>query len=299
MYVLLGSNGNITSKVAELLLARGAAVRVVGRNAQSLAALRVRGADIAAGDLTDSAFLTKAFTGATAVYTMIPTNYAAPDIAAAQDAIGVATARAIVASGVKRVVNLSSIGAHLSAGTGPIAGLYRQEQRLNALTGVDVLHVRPGYFYENHLIAMELIAALGIYTDMTAADSPLPMVATADIAQVVARELRSPQRSGILHLRAPRLYTMRESAQIVGAAIGKPSLEYVPSEAAQAKAALMQHGFSASAADSMEEMSAAFSSGRLDGEYEKGPTEIAATTLEAFAATTLKSAFEATRRAAV
>lgn len=295
MYVLLGSNGNITSKLATLLLAQGAAVRVVGRNAKSLGALKTAGVDIAAGDIADAGFVAKAFAGATAVYTVIPTEHSAPDLAAAQDRLGATIAQAITAAGVKRLVNLSSIGAHLSSGTGPITGLYRQEQRLNALVGVDVLHVRPGYFFENHLLAIHMIPAIGVYADMTAPDAPLPMVATADIAQVVARELRTPSAKGkrVLHLRAPRLYTMRESTALLGAVIDRPDLAYVQSDPQQGKAALMQHGFSASAAAMMEEMSVAFSTGRLDGEYEKGPTEIAPTTLERFAATVFKSAYEA------
>jgi uncharacterized protein YbjT (DUF2867 family) len=295
MYVLLGSNGTITSKVVALLLAQGAAVRVVGRNAKSLGALKAAGADIAAGDIADAGFLAEASAGATAVYAMIPTEHSAPDLAAAQDRLGETIAHAITTAAVKRVVNLSSCGAHRSSGTGPIAGLYRQEQRLNALAEVDVLHVRPGYFFENHLLAIHMIPAIGVYADMTAPDAPLPMVATADIAQVVARELRTPTAEGkrVLHLRAPRLYTMRESTVLLGAAIGKPDLAYVQSDPQQGKAALMQHGFSASAAALMEEMSVALSTGRLDGEYEKGPTEITPTTLEHFAATVFKSAYEA------
>lgn len=295
MYVLLGSNGNITTKVATFLLAQGAAIRVVGRNAKSLGALKTAGADIAAGDIADAGFLAKAFAGATAVYTMIPTDYSAPDMVAAQDRLGTTIAQAITAASVKRVVNLSSIGAHLSSGTGPITGLHRQEQRLNALVGVDVLHVRPGHFFENHLLAIHMISAIGVYADMTAPDAPLPMVATADIAQVVARELRTPSAKGkrVLHLLAPRLYTMRETTALLGAAIDKADLAYVQSDPQQGKAALMQHGFSANAAAMMEEMSVAFSTGRVDGEYEKGPTEIAPTTLERFAATVFKSAYEA------
>lgn len=295
MYVLLGSNGNITSKAAALLLAQGAAVRVVGRNAKSLGTIQSAGADIAAGDISDAGFLTRAFMGATAVYTMIPTDPAAPDMAAAQDRLGITIAHAIAAAGVKRVVNLSSVGAHLSTGTGPIAGLHRQEQRLNALAGVDVLHLRPGHFFENHLLAIPMIRAIGIYADMTAPDAPLPMIATADIAQVVARELRTPSATGkrVLHLRAPRLYTMRESTALLGTAIDKPDLAYVQSEPQQGKAALMEYGFSASAAAMMEEMSVAFSTGRIDSDYEAGPMEIAPTTLEIFAATVFKAAYEA------
>jgi uncharacterized protein YbjT (DUF2867 family) len=294
MYVLLGSNGNITSKAAALLLAQGAAVRVIGRNAKSLAAIEAQGAEIAAGDIADAGFLAQAFTGAAAVYTMIPTDYAAPDMAASQDQLGEAITRAIATSGLKRVVNLSSVCAHLSSGTGPIAGLHRQEQRLDALAGVDVLHLRPGHFFENHLVAIEMILAIGAYADMTAPDAPLPMVATADIAQVVARELRTHWDTGkrVLHLRAPRLYTMRELTALLAAAIDKPEIEYVQADPQQGKTALLEQGFSASAAALLEEMSTAFSTGRLEGEYDKGPTEITPTTFEHFAARVFKPAFE-------
>ena len=120
MYVLLGSNGNITSKVAALLLGQGTPVRVVGRNAGSLASVKAAGADIAAGDIGDAGFLAHAFAGATAAYTMIPTDYAAHDMAAEQDRLGHAIARAIAEAGLKRVVNLSSVGAHLGSGNGQI-----------------------------------------------------------------------------------------------------------------------------------------------------------------------------------
>jgi uncharacterized protein YbjT (DUF2867 family) len=239
-------------------------------------------------------FLACAFAGATAVYAMIPTDYAANDMAAEQDRLGDAITRAIASAGVKRVVNLSSVGARLSSGTGPIAGLHRQEQRLDELGGVDVLHLRPGHFFENHLIAMEMIRTTGAYADMLAPDAPLPMVATADVAQVLARELRAASAGGkrVLHLRAPRLYTMRESTALLGTAIDKPDLAYVQLDPQQGRAALMQHGVSASAAAQLEEMSAAFSTRRLHGEYDNGPTEMTPTTLEHFAAAVFKPAFD-------
>jgi uncharacterized protein YbjT (DUF2867 family) len=298
MYVLLGSNGNITSKVASLLLAQGAPVRVVGRNAKSLGALRIAGADIATGDIADADFLATAFVNATAVYTMIPPGHTELDMVGAQNRRGDAIARAIAMAGVKRVVNLSSIGAHQHSGTGPIAGLYRQEQRLNAIADVDVLHVRPGYFFENHLAAIGMIPTIGVYSDMTAPDAPLPMVATSDIAKVIARELLESSGNGkrVLHLRAPRLYTMRESTAILGAAIDKPDLAYVQADTVQGKAALRQFGLSASGADQIAEMSAAFSTGLINGEFENGPTEIAPTTLERFATTVFKPAFVSSTR---
>jgi hypothetical protein len=106
MFVLLGSNGNITSKAARILLSQGKPVRVVGRSAQSLGALKAAGADIAVGDLTNAEFLAGALRGAQAVYTMIPPNYAAADMRADQDRLGEAITKAVAASGVTRLVDM-------------------------------------------------------------------------------------------------------------------------------------------------------------------------------------------------
>ncbi|MBL8524973.1 MAG: NAD(P)H-binding protein [Betaproteobacteria bacterium] len=294
MFVLLGSNGNITSKAARILLSQGRKVRVVGRNAASLAELRTAGADITVGDIANASFLAGAFKGAEAVYVMIPPNYGAADMGAFQDQVGQAIVDAIKTSGVTRVVHLSSVGAHLPSGTGPIAGLHRQEQRLNALSGVDVLHLRPGYFFENHLAAIGLIQTLGVYADMTDSSSPIPTIGSGDIAVVVARELANFGTRGkaVLHLHTRRDYTQAEAAAILGRAIGHPELKHVQADPAQAKAGMEQHGFSPSVSDLFEEMSKAFSTPALVAELKVGPTEVTPTSLEDFAAGVFKPAFE-------
>lgn len=297
MYVLMGSNGNITSKAARLLLSQGHEVRVIGRNAGSLAPLKQAGADIATGDAHDADFLAQTFEGAAAVYVMIPPSYDSPDMRKYQSRLGEAIAQAIVQSGVKRVVHLSSIGAHLPAGTGPIAGIHDQEQRLNAIAGLDLLHLRAAYFMENHLHAAGLIAAFGVYPSMEKSDVPMAMVATQDIAAVVARELAQPSKRGVLHLRAPSLYSFEAAASILGAAIGKPELKHVQADPAQAKAGMVQHGFSQNVADLFEEMARAASDGRLASSFATAPTEIGPTTLEQFAPV-FKAAFDQARQAA-
>ena len=300
MYVLLGSNGNITSKATRILLSQGKRVRVVGRSAASLAELKAAGAEIAVGDIGNANFLAGAFKDADAVYAMIPPNYGAADMGAFQDEIGEVIVRAITASGVKHVVHLSSIGAHLPSGTGPIAGLYRQEQRLNALVGVDVLHLRPGYFFENHLAAIGLIQTLGTYADMTDSSTPLPTIGTGDIAVVVARELANFTTHGkaVLHLHARRDYTQTEAAAILGRAIGKPDLKHVQADPVQAKAGMVQHGFSPNVADLFEEMSRAFSTPALSEAMKAGPTETTPTTLEDFANGVFKPIYESALKAA-
>src|SRR5437764_7691021 len=144
MYVLMGANGNITSKLAGKLCRDGRKVRVIGRNAERMASLRTAGAELSTGNASDALFLEQSFKGAEAVYAMIPPDYSTPDHRKYQNAVGEAIAQAILKSGVKTIISLSSIGALLPEGTGPIAGLHDQEERLKKLAGVNVLHLRPG-----------------------------------------------------------------------------------------------------------------------------------------------------------
>ena len=286
MYVLMGANGNITAKAAQELLGQGGKVRVIGRNAANLKGLERAGAELAIGDGLDAGFLSQAFKGATAVYAMIPPDYASPDLRAYQNRIGAAIARAVADSGVRRLVNLSSGGAQLADGTGPIAGLYDQEQRLNRISGLDVVHLRPGYFFENHLHAAGLIKALGVYPSMEKSQTPIAMIATQDIAAAVARELQAPAQAGrqrVLHLRADRLYSQQDAASILGAAVGKPDLRHVQADPAQAKAGMVAHGFSQNVADLFEEMAAAISDGRIIAGFDAATTETTPTRLEDFA----------------
>ena len=60
-------------------------------------------------------------------------------------------AEALQASNVKYVVNLSSIGADVGNGVGPVDGLHYFEELLNAIPGLNIRHLSPSYFYSNFL----------------------------------------------------------------------------------------------------------------------------------------------------
>ena len=173
---------------------------------------------------------------------MIPTDYGAPDMRRSQTQFGTAIAAAIARSACD-VSSTCRASAPSCRGYRPIAGLHEQEQRLNALPGLDLLHLRPGYFMENHLHAAAAIAALGVYPSLERSDVRVPMVATPDIAAVVARELIEPKTRGVLHLHAPRHYTFQQVATILGHAIGRPDLLHVRSEPAQARLRCSRRAF--------------------------------------------------------
>lgn len=286
MYTLLGANGQITSQIARNLLAGKHPVRVVGRDAGHLESLTRLGAQALVGDIEDVGFLSTALRGSSAAYVMLPPCYGAHDPLHTYARMGDAIASALAASGVRRVVNLSSIGAHLPSGTGPIVSLHQQEQRLNALKNVTVLHLRPGAFYENHFNAIGVIKELGFYCDMIAPHASVPGIATQDVAMVAARELIHPAHlagTHVLHLHGPRAHTPEEAARVLGAAIGLPGLPYVQGDPAVVKAGMMQHGISPAMAGLLEEMCNAFASPALGSRLEVEPTLVTPTTLEQFA----------------
>jgi uncharacterized protein YbjT (DUF2867 family) len=159
MIAITGATGNIGSKIALDLLSRGEKVRCIARGVKKLEMLAGKGADTTAFDLLDTGAMTKAFSGAEAVFVMIPPNYGAQDYGAYPKAVGESMVKAIDKAGVKAVVNLSSQGAHLPDKTGPIKGLHDQEKRLEKLRGVHVLHMRPAYFMENLLTNIDMIRA--------------------------------------------------------------------------------------------------------------------------------------------
>jgi len=260
MITVMGASGNTGKVVADHLISAGKKIRVIGRNAERLKTLRERGAEIATGDAVDAAFLTSAFRGAESVYAMVPPDYTQQDLRAYYARFGESISQAVRNSGIKRMVLLSSLGGELSEGTGPIAGLHDLEERFKKL-GVDLLILRPGYFYENFYSELSLIKQQGINGGALEPDVPVPMTATRDVGAVAADELSRNEFRGVTvrELLGPRDYSMAEATRIFGEKIGKPDLKYVRFSDADFKAALLQMGLTQGLADALVEMSHAIS----------------------------------------
>jgi len=284
MITVIGATGHTGSVVAERLVAAGERVRVIGRSAERLKQFVDRGAEPRVGDASDARFLTQAFRGADAVYAMIPPDYAAPYVAH-QRAVTDAIVAALTTTGVKKVVFLSSLGAEQPSGTGPIVGLHVAEEALREVSGTDLLLLRPGFFFENHLGTLALIKAQGINGGAVAPDVPLAMIAARDIGAAAAEALRRDGRLGVVvhELLGPREYTMTEATRILGAAIGKPDLAYVQFPYDGYAQALREARFSASSASLFVELAQAFNARQVRSLESRNARNTTATTLEAFA----------------
>ncbi len=286
MYTIMGAAGNISGKLTGLLLEKNQKVRIIGRSTERLQPFIDSGAEAAVGDAADSDFLTEAFKDADTVYAMIPPNFAASDFRRYQNEIGQNIATAIERSGVSHVVNLSSLGAHLPDNTGPIKGLYDQEQRLNKLEGTNILHLRPTFFMENTLMNIDMIKNMGLNGGHVKGDIPFAMIATGDIARVAFLHMLERDFSGkvVRELLGPRDISMNEVTRIIGDKIGQPELTYVHFPRDVYIKGLTQAGLS----DDMAQLLAEMSAGLNDDLFATGLTRTAEnttpTTFEEFAA---------------
>jgi uncharacterized protein YbjT (DUF2867 family) len=293
MYTITGVTGNIGKVIAEKLLEKSQKVRAIGRDASRLKRLAELGAEISPGSLEDAEFLTKAFEGSSGLFAMIPPNLKTQNFGKYQDTIGEAITEALRRTAVRYVANLSSIGADVPAETGPIAGLHRQEIRLNQLDGSNILHLRPAYFMENFLGNIPLIKAMGINGSAFRADLLISMIATRDIGFHAAERLLTLdfQRKSVQYLLGPRDLTMTEATKILGRAIGKPDLQYVQFSYEDAENGIVQAGISRDVARSFVEMTKAFNDGVI-GPVQRTPQNTTPTSLEEFARTVFAPAFE-------
>ncbi|GAB3920373.1 NmrA family NAD(P)-binding protein [Mucilaginibacter myungsuensis] len=258
-----GSLGNISKPLATQLIGAGHQVTIISSNADKAKEIEALGATAAIGSLTDTAFVTDAFTGADAVYTMIPPNLFAEDFRASANQISDSYVAAIKVSGVKQVVHLSSVGAQHSSGTGPIISAHDAENKLNKLDGVDVRFIRPAFFYTNFLGNIGLIKQAGILGSNYPADTRLILVHPADIATVIAREIQQPISGKSVKYVYSSEHTPTEVAAILGTAIGKPKLPFVEFTDEQQYDGLKQAGISADMSKNYVELGVAARTGIL------------------------------------
>lgn len=284
MIVVTGATGRTGRAAAQALLAKGEKVRVVGRDAKKLAPLAELGAEPFVGNVENSASMTEGFTGASAVYLVLPEDISQQDLRAHQERVSDSYAAAISDAKVRFVVNLSSVGAQHSKGTGPIVGLHNQEQKLNRVEGLNVLHLRAAYFMENLFMSMEPLRSMGALPGGLRPDVPMPWIATKDIGEHAASRLAGRDFSGstIQELHGQRDISMREAASIVGNAIGKPDLAYVQAPSTMFGASLLQMGLPKKTSELIVEMCDGANADLIVPQEERSGKNTTPTTLESF-----------------
>jgi uncharacterized protein YbjT (DUF2867 family) len=284
-YVVLGSLGNISKPLAEKLIAARNDVTIVSSRPERTEQILLLGAKAAIGSVEDVAFLTRTFKGADAVYTMIPPNFGTGNWKLFIARIGENIASAIKASGVKNVVNLSSIGAHMREGCGPVSGLFAVEQSLNDLSGVNVKHLRAGFFFTNFLTSIGMIHDKGIIGGNYGENARMVLSHPNDIAEAAYKELTDLSFKGkSVRYLASDEKTTGQVASVLGKAIGKPDLSWVNFSDKDTLSGMIQMGLSEEVAKNYTEMGSAMRSGEMESDYNRNrPSVFGKTKLETWA----------------
>ena len=280
MYVILGASGNTGSLIANFLLSKGQKVRVVGRDVRRLQRFVHKGAEALTAEMTDAAALSKAFGGARAAYLLLPPITSREDQERQSDAL----AKAVKDSGLRYAVHLSSYGAHVPEGTGPVTGLHSSEQKLNAISDLNVLHLRAAYFMENNLTAIDMIHGMEMFGHALLPDLKLPMIATRDVGDYAVQRLLDLDFPGkqTRELLGERDLSMTEATAVIARGIGKPELRYEQFPYDQVQQALTQMGFSPSKAAVYIEMFQAINAGVLAAQEPRSPQNSTPTSFEKF-----------------
>ncbi len=271
--IVTGSLGNISKPLAIELVQKGHSVTVISSKAERQAAIEAIGAKAAIGSMEDADFLTATFKGADVVYVMETLGTGAffnqnLDIIAAITKIGENYKHAIEKSGVKRVVHLSSIGAHTNKGNGLLAFHYNVENSLRELPAdVSIKFMRPVGFYYNMFAFIPSIKAQGAIFSNYGGDEKEPWVSPLDIAATIAEEIEKPFEGRTIRYIASDEVSPNEVARILGEAIGKPDTKWVVISDEQLLKGMVGAGMSQQAAKGFVEMNECRRGGVLYKDY--------------------------------
>ena len=283
-----GSLGHISKPLTEELVQKGHQVTVVSSRAEKQKDIEALGAVAAIGSLENADFLTAVLTGADAAYCMVPpADYFDQnlDLLAYYRRLGSNYAQAIRQSGVRRVVNLSTIGGHLEKGNGILLGAHDVEEILNELpSDISITQMRPTSFFYNLYGYTEMIKNAGVIAANYGAEDIIPWVSPIDIAAAIAEEFETPLSGRKVRYVASDERSGSDTASVLGAAIGKPDLQWIVISDEETQSGLEAIGMNPRIAAGLVEMYKSLHSGLLAEDYERHkPKVLGKVKLEDFA----------------
>lgn len=265
MYFVAGASGRVGSVVARELLAANQPVTVLLRDARDAVGWERRGARVRLGTLQDAASLASSLAGAKAAFLLQPPSYAEPDFLGRQLALAQSVEQALRESAVPHVVLLSSVGAHLASGTGPIQGLHGLEAAIRR-SGTTLSAFRACYFQENVRNALGPARSAGIFPVLAPGpEQSFPQISCLDVSRFIALAMQTarPPAHEVVDLVGPT-YSHAQVASALGRALGK-ELRATPLPRAAWVPALQKSGLSAEMAGLLAEMNDAHAKGWLVG----------------------------------
>ncbi|MCE7064532.1 SDR family oxidoreductase [Dyadobacter sp. CY326] len=267
-YIITGSLGNISRPVAKNLVAAGQDVTVISSNQGKQSEIEGLGAKAAIGSLTDVAFLKETFKDADAAYLMIPADFSLADYGKFQYEVADNYLEALKGSNIKHVVLLSSLGAHMRKGAGPIDALGYLEEKLLEIPDLNANFLRPSYFFSNLFTFAGMIKHAGIAgNNFGDTDEKLVLTHTDHIAEVATDALLNLFTGKMITNIANDERHPSEIAAILGKAVGKENTPWIAFSDEDAYNGMLGAGLNESFAKLYVEMGQAIRSGQMQADY--------------------------------
>jgi uncharacterized protein YbjT (DUF2867 family) len=277
--------GHVGRAVMDFLLDSGDGVRVkmLCRRAKDLSEFVDRGAELALGSQDDADYLIRATRDIDALFWVTPPGYGSDNLRAYQNRLGRAAAETVRTNRIGRVVNLSSIGAELESGAGPISGLGDVEKMLNR-AATHITHLRPGFFFENLLWQQDSLRRWGRFSITLSGARAYPMIDTRDVGRAAADRLMSESWTGqnVQELHGPADLSFNDVAGILSRVLNR-KIVYVQGHREEVRRHLIESSMSENAADALLEMYDAVESGKIHTLQPRSRLTTTTTTLETFA----------------
>ena len=293
-YVITGSLGHTGKPITEGLVKAGHTVTVITSKPDNAPAIEALGAKAAVGSVEDADFLKQAFAGANAAYLLIPPKWDVINWRAFQNQVVDNFIAAIQANDIRFAVLLSSVGADLGEGVGPVDGLYDAEQKLAKVPGLNSKFLRPSYFMANLFGMIGMVKSRGIMGSNFGGDI-LVLTHTSDIADVALEELLTLGFTGHqVRYIASDERTGADIARVLGAAIGKPETPWVVFSDEQNIEGMKQAGLNDEIATSYTQMGKSLREGKMQADFFRNkPATFGKVKLEEFAKNEFAPAFNA------
>ncbi|MFI5766117.1 NAD(P)H-binding protein [Streptomyces sp. NPDC051563] len=294
MIVITAPTGNIGRQLLSLLVeaapAHGEELRVVVRDPARLPEAVRRRVDVVTGSHGDAATVERAFTGADAVFWLVPPD-ASGTPEEAYSGFTRPAARAFAAQGVGHVVGVSALGRGTpQAATAGLVTASLAMDDLIAGSGVAYRALANPSFFENLLEEADSIREHGVFTDTAAADRRVPLVAVADIAATAAGLLldRSWTGVGSVPVLGPQDLSPEDLARIMTEELGRP-VRYERQPLEELRSTMLDYGLGEAFVEGMVDMKRAKDQG-LDAGVERSRPPFPATEFARWCAQTLKPA---------
>jgi uncharacterized protein YbjT (DUF2867 family) len=252
MNIIVGATGQIGSHILKELDDAELPYRAVIRDQRKLSD---KNRDFRQADLFDVEEVIRAFAGGETAFLLTPEDPGSHDPLGDTEKIVANYRTAILATGIQKIIGLSSIGAHLPGNIGNLAMSRILEEGFRDLP-IETTFIRPSYYYSNWLAYVDTVRQYNILPTFIPEELTLDMNAPEDVANFISRVITgqvSTGRQEIFELTGPLKYSSSDVAKTLSKILGKEvQTQPIPKEIWFET--LLSAGFTESAAYSLIDM---------------------------------------------